>query len=199
MKPRSYALGDRVWLNSKYIKTKQNWKLETKFFGPLGVLHPVKKQAYKLELSTKWRIHDVFHLSLLEQDTTRKGRVDKNDAAKLDAGKGEGGEYEMEAICDSVVYAQESELGYLSGLYYLVSWKGYPEEENTWEPYSTVQHFCKLISLFHKNHPDKPTATSEAIDTAPPMARPTIKPTTEPTKQKQGRPANSTNKRAKRN
>ena len=34
VKPRSYAPSDKVWLNSKYIKTKQNWKLEAKFFGP---------------------------------------------------------------------------------------------------------------------------------------------------------------------
>ena len=37
-KPRSYAPSDKVWLNSKYIKTKQNWKLEAKFFGPFRVL-----------------------------------------------------------------------------------------------------------------------------------------------------------------
>ena len=24
IKPKSYALGEKVWLNSKYIKTKQN-------------------------------------------------------------------------------------------------------------------------------------------------------------------------------
>ena len=199
VKPRSYAPCDKVWLNSKYIKTKRNRKLEAKFFEPFRILHPVGKQAYKLELPRKWRIHDVFHVSLLEQDTTRKGRVDENDAAELDAGEDDGGEYEVEAIRDSAVYARESESGHLPGLYYLVSWKGYPEEENTWEPYSAVQHLRKLISSFHKNHPDKPTATSEAIDTAPPMARPTIRPTTEPTKQKRGRPANSTNKQAKKN
>ena len=43
VKPRSYVLGDKIWLNSKYIKTKQNQKLETKFFGPFQVLHPVGK------------------------------------------------------------------------------------------------------------------------------------------------------------
>ena len=31
--PRSYASSDKVWLNSKYIKTKHNRKLEAKFFG----------------------------------------------------------------------------------------------------------------------------------------------------------------------
>ena len=66
VKPRSYAPGDKVLLNSKYIKTKRNWKLEAKFFGPFRVLHPVGKQAYKLKFPRKWRIHNVFHVSLLE-------------------------------------------------------------------------------------------------------------------------------------
>ena len=65
-KPKSYAPGDKVWLNSKYIKTKRNRKLEFQFFGPFRVLHPIEKQAYKLELPKRWRIHDVFHVSLLE-------------------------------------------------------------------------------------------------------------------------------------
>ena len=34
VKSRSYAPGEKVWLNSKYIKIKRNKKLESKFFGP---------------------------------------------------------------------------------------------------------------------------------------------------------------------
>ena len=79
-------------MNSKYIKTKRKRKLEAKFFGRFQVLHPVGKQAYKLELPKKWRIHDVFHLSLLEQNTTRKERVDEN-VTKLDVGNNNSGEY----------------------------------------------------------------------------------------------------------
>ena len=139
---------------------------------------------------------------LLEQDTTRKGQVDKEiRQMEFDIGN-EKEEYELEAIWDSVVYAKESELGHLLGLYYLVSWKRYPEEENTWEPASAIQHLRKLISLFHKDHPDKPTAIFPTIDTVLPMAKPTVKPTvkpTEPPKQKRGQQANSTNKRAKKN
>ena len=53
LKPRNYARNDKVWLNSKYIKTTQNWKLETNFFRSFQVLHLVNNQAYKLKLPKK--------------------------------------------------------------------------------------------------------------------------------------------------
>ena len=59
----------------------------------------------------------------------RKKQVDKNDATELDIG--DSGEYKMEAIWDSVVYARKSKSGYLPRLYYLVFWKRYSEEKNT--------------------------------------------------------------------
>ena len=43
VKPKSYAPSDKVWLNSKYLKTKRNRKLEAKFFGLFRVLHRVRK------------------------------------------------------------------------------------------------------------------------------------------------------------
>ena len=106
VKPRSYASGNKIWLNRKYIKTKQNRKLEAKFFGLFQVLHPVQKQAYKLKLLRKWRIHDVFHVLLLEQDITSKGQVDQEARQiEFDAGNNKSGEYKIEAIRDSAVYA----------------------------------------------------------------------------------------------
>ena len=50
VKPRSYIPSKKVWLNSKYIKTKRNQKLKAKFFGLFQVLYPIEKQAYKLKL-----------------------------------------------------------------------------------------------------------------------------------------------------
>ena len=117
---------------------------------------------------------------------------------EFDVGDDKNGECKVEVIRDSAIFAKESESGHLSGFYYLVSWKRYPKEENTWELALAVQHFRKLINLFHKDHPDKPTITSHAIDTVPPMARPTIKPTGL-SKQKRGRLASSTNKQTKTN
>ena len=122
--------------------------------------------------------------------------MDEN-VTEFEAGNDE--EYEVEGIRDSAVYAKESAAGHLPGLYYLISWKGYPEEENTWEPASAVQHLRKLLSAFHKDNPDKPTATSPPSDTAPPMARPLVVPLTKTTKRKRGRPAatSTRNKKAK--
>ena len=118
VKSRSYVHSNKVWLNSKYLKTKQNRKLKAKFFEPFQVLHLVGKQGYKLELPKKRRIHNVFHVLLLEQDNTRKEQVKK--VPELDTGD-HSNEYEVEAIRDSAIYAKESELGHLPGLYYLVA------------------------------------------------------------------------------
>ena len=41
------------------------------------MLQPIEKQAYKLKLSIRWKIYDVFHMSLLEQNTRKKGQMNK--------------------------------------------------------------------------------------------------------------------------
>ena len=197
MKPQSYAPGKKVWLNSKYMKTKRNRKLGAKFFAPFWILHLVGKQVYKLDPPTIWKIHDIFYVSLLEQNTTRKGRMNElfpEPEPEFDAGNNK--EYEVEAIIDNAVYTKEAER-HLPGLYYLISWKDYPEEESTWEPFSAVMYLRKIISTFHKDHLEKSTATSFPLDFTPPMAKPSVKLQVKlSAKQKQSRPTGST-KRAK--
>ena len=89
------------------------------------MLHLVEKQVYKLELSAKWRIYVIFHVSLLECDIIKKGR--KFSMPEFD--KDDNKEYKVEAIQDSTVYVKEADV-YLLGLYYLVVWKGYPKKKN---------------------------------------------------------------------
>lgn len=84
---------------------------------------------YKLKLLKKWKIYDIFHVSLLEQNTTKKRRVNKTIQLKFEAGNDK--EYEVERIRDNAIYAMELETSYLPRLYYLVNWKNYPEKENT--------------------------------------------------------------------
>ena len=82
-------------------------------------------------------------------------------------------EYKIEANQDSVVYTKKTG-GHLLGLYYLVTWKSYLKEKNTWEPFSIVMQLRMIVSTFHKDHPKKPTVTLVPLDSAPPMAKPTI-------------------------
>ena len=167
VKPRSYALSKKVWLNSKYIKIKYKQKLEAKFFGLFQVLHPVGKQVYKLELARKWKIHDVFYVSQLEQNTRWKGReflVPEFEPEDNDK------EYKVETIRDSVIYDKKVDQ-HLPELYYLVAWKVYLEKKNTWEDSSAVIHLWKMVSAFYKNHSKKRTMASAFLDSAPPMAK----------------------------
>ena len=72
VKPKNNVSSNKIWLNSKYIKTKQNKKLKVKVFRLFEVLHQVGKQAYKLKFIRKWRMYDIFSILLLKQNTTRK-------------------------------------------------------------------------------------------------------------------------------
>ena len=118
-------------------------------------------------------MHEVFYVSLLKQDITKKGWMDEK-VTKFETGNNK--EYEVEGIWDSAVYTKESAASHLQGLYYLIFWKGYPKEENIWEPASVVQHLRKLLSALYKDNPGKPTATSPPVDTVPPIAWPHSKP-----------------------
>ena len=71
--------------------------MEAKFLGFFQVLYPIGKQAYKLKLPKKWRILDIFYVSLLEQNTTKKGQVnDMQLDFKFKAGNNK--EYEVDDI-----------------------------------------------------------------------------------------------------
>lgn len=53
VKSRSYIPNNKVWLNNKYIKTKYNYKLKSKFISLLWILYLVKIKAYKIKLLKK--------------------------------------------------------------------------------------------------------------------------------------------------
>ena len=66
---------------------------------------------YKLELLIKWKIHNVFHISLLEQDITRKKQADKTlpePKKNLEFEVRDNKKYKVKAIIDSAVYNQQA-------------------------------------------------------------------------------------------
>ena len=70
-KSRDYKVDDLIWLNTKYLKTKRNRKLKFKNFDPFLITNVIGLQFYRLELPSDWRIHNVFHVFLLEKDSSK--------------------------------------------------------------------------------------------------------------------------------
>lgn len=92
------------------------------------MLHLIDKQVYKIALSKKLKIHDVFLMSLLEQDIIKKEQLNETSQSELDDINNE--EYKIEAIWDSEIFAKKLDSGILLGLFYIVLQKNYPEQEN---------------------------------------------------------------------
>jgi len=60
-------IGDLVMLNAKKIDSKgPTGKFTARFYRPFKVLEKRGNRAVKLDIAGRWKIHYVFHLSLLE-------------------------------------------------------------------------------------------------------------------------------------
>jgi len=74
--PPAYQVGDLVMLNGRNIKTRRpSKKLDHKNHGPFQVEKIVSPLAVRLTLPRKWKIHNVFHVSLLEPYRTSEHRT----------------------------------------------------------------------------------------------------------------------------
>ena len=63
----SFQVGDKVWLNAKNIRTRRPCrKLDSRCLGPYTVTKQIGTHAYRLCLPDSIRIHNVFHVSLLD-------------------------------------------------------------------------------------------------------------------------------------
>ena len=82
---------------------------------------------------------------LLEQDTIRKEQVDNKALLELEKNwkfkTGGDQEYKAKAIIDNAIYKQQANNNQILGFYYLILWKCYPEEKNTWELLLAVIQF----------------------------------------------------------
>jgi hypothetical protein len=157
--------GDMVWLDSRNIKThRPTKKLDDLWFGPFPVEKVINRNAYKLKLTPAFKgVHPVFHISLLrryEPDTISERPKPTHPEPEVD----EEGQpvYEVAKILDSRLHRGQ--------LQYLVHWKGYGPEDNTWEPEHHV-HAPRLVAKFHQENPSAPRRISSMVWEALPFKR----------------------------
>jgi hypothetical protein len=61
-----YYVRQKVWLEGKHLQMSHlSFKQRAKCFGPFSIIRIMGKTFYQLELPPQWKIHDVFHASLL--------------------------------------------------------------------------------------------------------------------------------------
>ena len=60
-----FQKGEKVWLDSRNLKTLYHKKMAPRREGPFEITDVLGPLTYRLELPETWRIHNVFHASLL--------------------------------------------------------------------------------------------------------------------------------------
>src|SRR6266403_320800 len=155
--PSQYSPGQQVWLDATHLKLPhQKAKLTLKCLGPFKVLKEISPVAYRLALPVNWRIHDVFHASLLNPYHETKEHGPNFTRPPPDLIEGEE-EYEVEWIVAHRMFERSK------SLQYLVKWKGYPESDNSWEPADQV-HAPDLVKRYHSAAKDQSAIRSAAVD-----------------------------------
>ena len=118
--------GQLVWLEATNLRTpNRSTKLSPKREGPFPIRTKLSDLVYELELPPQWRIHPVFHASLLSPYSTTPLHGPSFAQPPPEIVNGEE-EYEIEAII--------AHKGSGARRKYLVKWLGYPTSENQWLP-----------------------------------------------------------------
>jgi hypothetical protein len=138
-----YCVGDRVWLEGRNLNTTHpSAKLAPRRHGPFLMTAAVSRTSYRLKLPTTWRIHNVFHASLLTpyKETTLNGNKYQEPVPELIDGQPE---WEVEQILGTRRQGNQ--------LQYLVRWKGFSEAHDSWEPLAHINADQLIKEFYHAN------------------------------------------------
>ena len=143
-----FDVGEMVWLATRHIRTtRPSKKLDYKRTGPFKVSQVINDNAYKLGLPPTMRIHNVFHVSLLDRYTppVEGQHVAEPQPTIVDD---DSEQYEVERILDSKRRYRK--------LYDHVQWAGYNCLHTTWEPAEILENAAELVYEFHTANPTNP-------------------------------------------
>jgi len=102
--PPAYQVGDLVMLSGRNIKTRRpSRKMDHKNHGPFQIEKIISPLAVRLTLPRKWKVHNVFHVALLEPYRTSEHRAPADPSKVLreadDIEQSE--EYDVEEVMSS--------------------------------------------------------------------------------------------------
>jgi Chromo (CHRromatin Organisation MOdifier) domain len=138
--------GDRVWLEGTNLKrTHPKAKLDARRYGPFTITKKVSPVVFKLGLPAHWKIHDVFHASLLTpyKEMEEHGCNFAQPAPELIDGEEE---YKVEQVLNSRKWGRGRKLQYL------LKWKGYSHAHDSWQDATDV-HAPELVAEYHRRKP----------------------------------------------
>src|SRR5918992_348578 len=143
-----YKVGDKVYLDASDTKMmRPSKKLAHRNLGPHPIVRHVGSHAYRLCLPQSLsRLHPVFpvvKLILAPHDSFNR----RNRAPPPPEIVDDEEHYEVEEIIDSRFHCNK--------LQYLVKWKGFRYEENSWMNEGDI-FVPPLVRDFHQNHPGAP-------------------------------------------
>ena len=139
-----YKVGDKVLIStkdfSKELMKRATKKLTEKFIGPYVVRKIVSENAVELELPVSLRVHSVVNVRRLVkyQEQVEGQKKIPPPSVEVEGEK----EYEVEEILDRQERRGKTR--------YLVKWKGYTVEENTWEELENLKNAREKIEEFEK-------------------------------------------------
>lgn len=122
----------------------RNWRFKNRKLAPkyvkVKITERIGKQAYRVSLPKAYeRIHDVFHVSLLEPWNTARPHAEQSPTAQLED---EPNEWEVEEV---IAHKDEGD-----DRFYLVKWAGWPVEYNTWEPDHHLSNAKGMVAKYLK-------------------------------------------------
>ena len=155
--PHTYTIGDFAWLSREGIQWNPESALHNAvkppFLGPFRVT-AVDQQLdnITLELPASMRIHNVFHVSSLTpwRDPCQHfpNRTAQNQPPPEIIDNVE--EFEVESILDYKTTHRGRRH------FFLIRWKGYGREYDSWEPPANLTHCHNLLRTFLAANPHCP-------------------------------------------
>ena len=139
-----WKVGNKVWLEATNLRLQYpSRKLAPRRQGPFEISQVLSPIVYHLRLPSTWKIHNVFHASLLSPYKQTEAHGPNFSIPPPDLIRSEE-EYEVEAII--------SHKGSPGCRRYLTTWKGYPSLENTWKLESNLRHALRILMNYKWAH-----------------------------------------------